>query len=301
MTAPVTHASTPRPQANRSFLFAPGNNPKLVAKVTSAPADAVILDLEDAVAVTEKAAARTAVAAALAQPRHARTYVRINGLDTEFAFADVETIVPARPDGLVIPMLASAEQMATAEWIVTALEAKAGLEPGALDLIPIIETGAGLAATRAIARTAKRVRRIAFGAADFCGDMGMTWTAGEAECAQARAEIVLASRLAGLEPPIDSVWARLDDDAGLAASAARVRDMGFQGKMCIHPKQVAAVHAAFTPTPEQIAQAQAILAAFEQAEAQGLASIQLDGQFIDYPIAAKARQVLAQATEAGAL
>lgn len=278
---------------NRSFLFAPGSHPRRMEKAMQVGADAVILDLEDAVAVAEKPSARTSVVDVLAQPRHARIYVRVNALDTAFAFGDLEAVVPLAPDGIVVPKVESAAQMETAAWTVAQLSAKAGLPDNQIDLMPILESGQGLASARAIASAVPQTRQLAFGAADYTMDMGMTWTRDESECLPARAEIVLASRIAGLDAPIDTVWAQLDDTDGLAASARRVRDMGFQGKMCIHPDQLTAIHNAFTPSAEQIAHATRVVAAFDAAEQSGSASIQVDGQFVDYPIVDKARRLLA--------
>lgn len=285
----------------RSFLFAPGNHPRKVEKVFSAGADAVILDLEDAVAISEKPATRAVVVEAMQAPRSCLGYIRINALDTPFAFEDLEAVVAPGVDGIVVPKIESPEALATAEWVISSLEAKRGLAKGGIDILPIIETGKGVAAVRDIANAAKRTRWLSFGAGDYTADMGMDWTSGEAECAHARAEIVLASRAAGLEPPVDTVWTRLEDPEGLAASARTVKAMGFQGKLCIHPAQVAAVHDVFTPDANAVAEAQKIVAAFEQAEAEGSASIQVDGKFVDYPIVQAAQRTLAIAKAAGAL
>ncbi|MEM7683606.1 MAG: CoA ester lyase [Pseudomonadota bacterium] len=280
----------------RTLLFTPGNDARKVEKVFVAGADAVILDLEDAVAVSEKANARGQVVAAMQRSRVCQGYIRINALDTDFAFDDLEVCTAPGIDGLVLPKVQTPADLQTADWAMTAYETRRGLAAGSVDLIPIIETGLGIANVREICRTApKRVRRISFGAADYVRDMGMVWTTSEHECAAARAEIVLACRIASLEPPIDSVWARLEDDAGLIASARTVMEMGFQGKFCIHPKQIEPVRTVFTPSAEDVARAQAVIDAFDQAERNGNASIQLDGQFIDYPVVAAARQTIARA------
>ena len=286
---------------HRSYLFVPGNHPRKLEKVFDAGADAVIVDLEDAVAVSEKAFARPMVIKALQSPRTCRGYVRINALDTPFAFDDLSAVVTHGVDGLVVPKIESPQQLATAEWVIGALEAKCGLAPGTIDVLPIIETGRGVAAVRDIANGANRVRRLSFGAGDYTRDMGMDWTRDEAECAHARAEIVLASRVAGLEPPIDTVWTRLQDTEGLSASAQTVKAMGFQGKLCIHPAQIAPVHAVFTPDAQAIDWARKVEAAFTKAEAEGSASIQVDGAFVDYPIVEQARATLARAQAAGVL
>jgi citrate lyase subunit beta/citryl-CoA lyase len=132
-----------------------------------------------------------------------------------------------------------------------------------------------------------------FGAADFTLDLHMVWTREERELAPARAALVLASRVAELEPPIDTVWTRLQDLEGRRASARSSREMGFPGRVCIHPDQLGVVHEIFTPTAEEHARALKIVAAFEEAERQGLASIRVDGAFVDYPIVEKARRVVA--------
>ena len=285
-------------QPSRSFLFCPGNHPRKIAKVFDAGADAVILDLEDAVAVSEKAATRSPVVDALGLPRRCRGYVRINALDTGFTFGDLEAVVAPGVDGIVFPKVESATDLAKVDWLIGELEAKRGLAVGAIDLMPILETGPGIANARAICAAGGRVRRVSFGAGDYTRDMGMDWTRDEAECAHARAEVVLASRVAGLEPPLDTVWTDLADVDGLTASARTAKAMGFQGKMCIHPGQIEPVHRVFTPSAEEVARAEKIVAAFEKAEAEGSASIQVDGQFVDYPIVARARRVLTLAAAA---
>ncbi len=276
----------------RSFLFAPGNHPRKVAKVFDCGSDAVILDLEDAVANAEKIATRDAVATALRQPRGNLGYVRVNGFETQFCYGDIAAIVGPGLDGIVLPMAESAAQLLAVDWMVSNLERQSGLEPGAIDIIPILETGKGVAALDEIAGSGSRVRRLAFGAGDYTLDMAMEWTLDEVELDHARARLVLASRAAGLEAPIDTVWIHIKDLDGLGKSAQRAQRMGFQGKMCIYPPQVAPVNLVFSPSAAEIARAERIVAAFEDAEKAGSASIQLDGFFIDYPIVHKAQRVL---------
>lgn len=276
----------------RSFLFAPGNHPRKVAKVFDFGSDAVILDLEDAVATAEKIATREAVAAALRLPRGTLGYVRVNGFETEFCYGDIAAVVGPGLDGIVLPMVESAAQLLAVDWMVTNLERQSGLEPGAIDIIPILETGKGVAALDEIAGSGSRVRRMAFGAGDYTLDMAMEWTLDEIELDHVRARMVLASRAAGLEAPIDTVWVQIKDLDGLRNSAERAARMGFQGKMCIYPPQVAPVNGVFSPSTAAIARAERIVAAFEEAEKAGSASIQLDGFFIDYPIVHQARRTL---------
>lgn len=279
----------------RTLIFVPADHARRVGKALTLDADAVILDLEDAVAVSRKPDARGHALAALGRPRRCRGYVRVNALSTPWGYGDLVAVVAPGVDGIVLPKVESEHEMRTAEWLVAALEREAGLPTGGIDLIPIIETAAGYGAMAAIARAGTRTRRLAFGAGDFTLDTGITWSRDELELLPYRSGCVTVSRAAGLEPPIDTVWTALSDTEGFAASVERARALGFQGKLCIHPDQVVVTNRAFTPAPEAVARARRILAAFEEAETQGVASIQLDGLFIDYPIASAARRVIARA------
>jgi len=278
--------------AYRSFLFAPGNHARKVEKVFDCGADNVILDLEDAVAKAEKVATRALVVAALKRPRKGGAYVRVNGFHTDFCYGDAVAVVGPGLDGIILPMVESREQLVAFDWLVGALERERGLKPCGIDIIPIIETGKGIANLRTIAASGTRVKRMAFGAGDYTLDMNMEWTLGESELEHARAEMAVASRAAGLEGPIDTVWVHIKDLDGVASSAKRARQLGFQGKMCIYPPQVELVNRAFTPTEKEIAFARRVVAAFEAAEREGSSSIQLDGYFIDYPIVYKAQRTL---------
>jgi citrate lyase subunit beta / citryl-CoA lyase len=276
----------------RSLLFAPGNHPRRVEKALGLAADGVILDLEDAVAVSEKVATRPVVADAFGRPRTGKLYVRVNGLTTAWCYGDISAVVRAGLDGIILPKVERARELQTADWLIGALEHERGLAAGGIDLIPIIETALGISNLREICRSGTRTKRLAFGAGDFTLDMAMTWSRSEAELQPYRSACVVESRAAGLEAPMDTVWADLRDTEGFAASARHAAALGFQGKMCIHPDQIAPANAAFSPGEAAIAHARRVVEAFDKAEAQGLASIQLDGQFIDYPIVQRARRIL---------
>ncbi|MFY0611204.1 MAG: CoA ester lyase [Hyphomicrobiaceae bacterium] len=283
-------------QPNRTFLFAPGNHPRKVEKVFDAGADAVILDLEDAVAISEKPATRAVVVEALQKPRKCRGYVRVNALDTEFCFEDIEAVVANGVDGIILPKVERAADLQMVDWMMTGLEKRRGLPAGGIDLLPIIETGKGIADVRTIAGAGiARMKRLSFGAGDYTRDMGMEWTLGETELALYQAEVVLASRINDLEPPVDTVFIHIREEEAFAQSCQRVKNMGFQGKLCIHPVQIAAANAAFTPTPEETAFARKVITEFAKAEAAGSASIQIDGYFVDYPIVVKAERIVALA------
>jgi citrate lyase subunit beta/citryl-CoA lyase len=280
--------------ALRSFLFAPGNHARRVEKALTLAADAVILDLEDAVAVSEKPTTRALVVQVFGQARHGKLYVRVNAYSTEWCYSDIVTIARAGLDGIILPKVETADQLRSADWLLSNLERERGLPAGGIDLIPIIETALGMSNIGTIAASGTRTKRLAFGAGDYTLDLGMIWSPEETELLPARSTVVMASRAAGIDPPLDTVWADLRDTEGFARSAERAAALGFQGKMCIHPDQIAVTNAAFSPSEQQLAWAARVIAAFEDAEAKGLASIQLDGQFIDYPIVQRARQVAAR-------
>jgi citrate lyase subunit beta/citryl-CoA lyase len=277
------------------MLFAPGNHARRVEKALGLPADGVILDLEDAVAVSEKVATRPVVVAAFGAPRVGKLYVRVNALTSDWCHGDIDAVVRKGLDGIILPKVEHGHELRTADWLIGNLERERGLPVGGIDLIPIIETALGISNLSRICRSGTRVKCLAFGAGDFTLDMGMVWSRSEAELLPHRAACVMESRAAGLEPPMDTVWADLRDAEGFIASAKHAAALGFQGKMCIHPDQVAPTNAAFSPDEATVARAKLVVAAFDEAEAKGLASIQLDGQFIDYPIVQRARRVLAAA------
>lgn len=276
----------------RTFLFAPGNHSRRVEKVFTCGADGVILDLEDAVAITEKPAARKMIVAALQRPRRCLGYVRVNAMDTSFCYLDLVDLIGPGLDGIVLPKVETASGLLAVDWLVEQLERERGLPRRSIDLIPIIESARGVANLASILGAGSRVRRASFGAADFTFDANVTWSRDEAELSAARAQMVIHSRAAGLEAPLDSVWVDLQDVGGLEASARAVKRMGFQGKTCIHPSQIPVVNAVFSPSEAELAFARKVVAAFEAAEAQGLAAFQIDGKFVDYPIVYRAQRLM---------
>ena len=279
----------------RSFLFAPGNHVRRVEKCLTLGADAVILDLEDAVANAEKEGTRATVVEALQRPRRCQGYVRVNSLGTPWCHGDFMAVVAAGVDGIVLPKVESACDLRTAEWLLKSLERERGLPEGGIDLMPIVETAIGFCNIAEIARSGTRTRRIAFGAGDFTLDVGITWSAQETELLPYRTAFVVQSRAAGLEPPVDTVWVSLQDADGFRRSVQQAKDLGFQGKMCIHPDQVPVVNERFCPSQAEVAQARRVVDAFAQAEREGLAAIQVDGRFVDYPIVYLAQRLIARA------
>jgi citrate lyase subunit beta/citryl-CoA lyase len=279
----------------RSLLFAPGNHLRRVEKALTLDADAVVLDLEDACPVADKVAARTAVVGALQSPRRASGYVRVNALSTEYGYGDLIAVVQRGVDGIMLTKVNGPDEIKLADWMISQQERERGLPPGSVDLLPLIESGAGLAAAESIGRASKRVRRMAFGAGDMTRDLGIEWSREETELLALRTALVLASRAAGIEPPIDLAWIGTQDAQGFANSVRWGRVLGFQGKLCIHPSQIHAVNAAFSPTEAQVAKARRVIEVFREAEARGSAAIVHEGALIDYAIVLQAEQVLARA------
>jgi citrate lyase subunit beta/citryl-CoA lyase len=285
---------------NRSILFTPGNHPRRVEKALALDADGVILDLEDAVAVSDKVAARKPVAEALRRPRRGRGYVRVNAPATPFCYRDLVETLHEKVDGVFLPKVESAADLHAVDWLMAALERERGLAEGSIDLVPMIETAVGLARVDRVlqARSLRpypgpwRVKRVAFGAADFSLEAGIEPSLEEPELASARERVVLASRAAGMEAPLDSPWFHLRDTEGFRRALERSRRGGFQGRLCVHPDQVPLANAAFTPGAEEAARAERIVAAFAAVEAKGGAAVEVDGQMVDYPIVHRARALL---------
>jgi citrate lyase subunit beta/citryl-CoA lyase len=258
----------------RSFLFVPGNRPERFAKALQSGADAVIIDLEDAVPVATKGEARTA-AAAWISPEHP-VYVRVNGHDSEWHDHDMRAIA-GRPGlrGIFLPKAQDPQHVAETSARLT----------GSMSLVPAIESAQGLWNALDMARCA-RVERLAFGHLDFQRDLGID---GEGdEILFARSHVVFMSRLAGVGAPLDGITANLDDEAKLRADVDRARRLGFNGKLCIHPKQIGPVNEGFMPSPKDVEWARKIV---ETAESAG-GAVRVGGEMVDAPVVARAQQIL---------
>lgn len=283
----------------RSHLFAPGSSEKLLAKVFDAGADAVVLDLEDAVAPAAKDHARALVAAAVS----ARTgrpspcvAVRINGLDTAWWRDDLDAVVSAGLSIVRVPKAESAEQLRQAGAVLDRLEREGGLVPGTIGVVATIESAAGTLAAADMART-PRMAGFAFGATDFVRDINADPAHADLATLHARQHLVLVSRASGLAAPIASVHTDVKDLDALRRTTEEARAIGFFGRSCIHPTQIPVVHDVFTPCPEDVARARAVTEAWEEALSRGLGAITLtDGRFVDEAVARRARHLLALST-----
>lgn len=251
-------------------LFVPANRPERFAKAATSGADAVILDLEDAVATDAKETARAALAVDFTS---VPVIIRINGHGTAWHEADVAAAALLRPAAVILP---KAEDPAVVSSVSRAL--------GGLPLVALIETGRGVAAARSISAI-PGVVRLAFGSVDYCADLGCAHL--REVLLPVRSELVLASRLAGIAAPIDGVTLQLDDPRIAHDDACHARALGLTGKLCIHPTQIAEVLKAFAPNPTETDWAQRVLAS-------GDGAVLVDGMMVDEPVRIRARAILAQ-------
>ena len=259
----------------RSYLFVPGNRPERFAKACAAGADAVIIDLEDAVPAAEKPDARVAVSQWLSPEQP--VFVRINAMDTPWFGDDVAACDHPGVAGII---LCKAEQLDDPRLQACLSETR--------PVLPLIETAAGFANALTLART-KFVQRLIFGTIDFQLDLGIQ---GEGEeLLYFRSELVLKSRLAGLLAPVDGVVTAIDDADRIRAETQRARRLGFGAKLCIHPRQLAAIHAGFGPSDEDFAWAKRVL---EAAAASKGAAVKVDGKMVDRPVIQQAEEIIAE-------
>jgi citrate lyase subunit beta/citryl-CoA lyase len=279
----------------RSLLFVPGDRPERMEKALGSGADALILDLEDAVATAKKAEAREAIAAFLARPdRRLPLFVRINPLDSGMADDDLAAVVPVRPDGIMVPKAEGAVTIADLDARLTRLGDERAL------ILPIAtETPRAIFMLGSYGGVTPRLAGLTWGAEDLPAAIGAT-TSREADgrytapYEMARSLTLFAAHAAGV-PAIDTVFPAFRDLDGLAAYAGRAARDGFNGMMAIHPSQIPAINAAFTPSAEAVAEAQAVVAAF--AENPGAGAISVNGRMLDAPHLKQARRVLEAARE----
>lgn len=276
----------------RSKLFVPGNRPERMHKAVALPADAVCLDLEDAVPPAEKATAREAVVKFLrGQPLSQQVWIRVNSRDSGELVADVLALAGLAIDVINVPKAEHPRDVHLLDDLITHLVHTGGCR-GGFAIVPTIETATGLRNALAIAQASPRVVALQLGSGDLRKSTGILAT--REGLRPVRVMLSLAAAEAGIRA-LDSAYTDIANEAGFEAEAQDARALGFQGKSCIHPSQVAAANRIFLPTPDEIAQARAIVEAFDAALAKGIGAIQVDGKLVDGPIVDDARRIVALA------
>lgn len=280
----------------RSILFTPGNNMRRIHKIPSLKADAVILDLEDSIPMTEKETARFFIKAnlELAKSGVAEIYVRVNGTYSGLLEDDCDFIVQKGLDGIMIPKVESAKDVTDTEKIIEKLEKERGIEPGSIVLIPTLETAKGIVNVYEIATASKRNVAIGFGAVDFTRDLGTTISKEGSELFYARSKTSIAARAAGIQA-LDTVFIDLADSEGLIKDAERGKQLGFKGKFLIHPNQIEPVNRVFSPSEKEVEYAKKVVKAMKEAEAKGLGATSFEGRMIDIAVMRQAEDLVSLA------
>lgn len=293
MTAPEPPRDDPgdalRPR--RSVLYMPGANERALAKAATLPADALILDLEDAVAPDAKEAARDRVVAAAGSGEYGprEVTIRVNAIGTRWHEADVAAVATSGADAVVVPKVDTPADVRAVDAALAAAGA-----PEDLAIWAMVETPRGVLDARAIAEASARLRVFVLGTNDLMKELGARAVPGRAPLVPALATVVLAARATGTVV-LDGVFNDLSDDDGFAAECRQGRDLGFDGKTLIHPRQLAPANKAFAPTEEELAHAERVIAAFTEAEEQGTGVVTVDGRMVENLHVDQARRALAQA------
>jgi citrate lyase subunit beta/citryl-CoA lyase len=290
----------------RSFLFVPGNNPRMLQKAPTIGADALLLDLEDAVPVDAKAAARALVADVVGGKTGKPIFVRVNSVATDLTRDDLAAVVRPGLQGVFLAKTESADEVRQVAAWLDELEASAALERGVLDLVCMLESANSVRIGYDIGTASPRVASVCYSGAengDLQTDLGCEWSPEGTEMLYARSKIVLDARAAGIEHPLEGVYAEIENIDGLIADTTLSRRLGYKGRAVIHPSHVDPVNRVYSPQPQEVAYFRGMLAAFEEALAAGRGAVRYEGRMIDYAMAARARRVLAldEAIRAGRL
>lgn len=286
----------------RTSMYAGGTSPIKMIQAGFYNEDCLVYDLEDSVSPGEKDAARFLVYNAVKYQRPEGKYIliRVNGIYSEEIDEDLEAAVRARPDAIRIPKVESAEEVLRVDRKITDIEARAGIDRGSVKLWCNIESYLGILHAQEIAAASPRVVAMALGAEDFTASMGARRTKPGWEIFYARNAVLMACRAAGISAQ-DAVFSDIYDEEGLQKDLEMTRALGFDGKTCVHPRQIDQVNACFTPSPKEIRNARRVLEALERAEQEHTGVCVLDGGMIDKPMELRARATLARAEAAGIL
>ena len=280
----------------RSMLFVPGSNAAMISNTFIYKPDAIMFDLEDAVALKEKDSARILVAHALQHPlyQEIETVVRVNPLDSEFGLADLNAVVRAGVDVVRMPKTETAQDVIDMDREITEIEKACGREVGSTKMLAAIESPLGITQANQIATASKRLIGIALGAEDYVRNLKTERSPEGIELLFARCSILQAARAAGIQA-FDTVYSNANNEEGFLAEAALIKQLGFDGKSLINPRQIELLHNLFAPTQKDVDQARRIIDAAEEAERNGLGVVSLNGKMIDAPIIDRAKLVLERA------
>ena len=280
----------------RSMLFVPGSNAAMISNTFIYKPDAIMFDLEDAVALKEKDSARILVAHALQHPlyQEIETVVRVNPLDSEFGLADLNAVVRAGVDVVRMPKTETAQDVIDMDHEITEIEKACGREVGSTKMLAAIESPLGITQANQIATASNRLIGIALGAEDYVRNLKTERSPEGIELLFARCSILQAARAAGIQA-FDTVYSNANNEEGFLAEAALIKQLGFDGKSLINPRQIELLHNLFAPTQKDVDQARRIIDAAEEAERNGLGVVSLNGKMIDAPIIDRARLVLERA------
>ncbi|VYU33199.1 citrate (pro-3S)-lyase subunit beta [Metakosakonia massiliensis] len=284
----------------RSMLFVPGANAAMISNAFIYPADALMFDLEDSVAVREKDAARRLVYHALQHPLYhdVETIVRVNALDSEWGVADLEAVVSAGVDIVRLPKTDTADDVLAMEKEIARIEHECGRKPGSTGMLAAIESAQGILQAPAIATASPRLIGIALGAEDYVRDIRTERSADGIELLFARCMILQAARAAGIQA-FDTVYSDANNEAGFLHEAAHIKQLGFDGKSLVNPRQITLLHNLYAPTQKEVDHARLVVEAAEAAELEGLGVVSLNGKMVDGPVIARARLVLSRASRSG--
>ncbi|WIV10481.1 aldolase/citrate lyase family protein [Proteiniborus sp. MB09-C3] len=285
----------------RTMLFIPGNNPNMLQNAGILGADSIILDIEDAVSITEKDAARILVKSAINNLDFYGTeiVVRINPLSSAFGVKDIEEIATVQPAALMIAK-ATEEDVRTACEMLAKIEDEKGFELGRIKLFPLIETAYGLENVYSIIKSSDRVVGVLLGAEDLTADLEVKRTAEGKEIFYARCKIAAACKACRVDA-IDTPFADMNNCEGFIKDIQTAKSLGMTGKAAINPRQIDTIHDIFAPSEEEIKYAQSVIKAMEEAKEQGKGVFSLNGKMVDAPIIARAQNVVKKAKLAGLL
>ncbi len=276
----------------RTMLFMPGNNPGMLQDAAILGSDSIILDLEDAVSLTEKDSARILVREAIKNVDYSgvEVVVRINPLSTEFSREDIDTIARVKPDALMVPK-ATEDELIEISRILEKIEAEEGFENKSIKLVPIVESAYGVENVYSIIKSSDRVVAVLLGGEDLTSDMGVKRTKEGNEIAYARNRVAVACKAMRISS-IDTPFTDTNDYEGLRKDTMLAKSLGMTGKSSINPRQIETIHEVYAPTSQEIIYAERVLAAMEEAESEGKGVFSLDGKMVDAPVISRAKSTV---------